>query len=73
MIGGAEEISEMNLFFLGNPFRIKIFFLRKASQNFFLESTSQNFFFPGEGPPKLFFSRFPPAHPQIINGRPLTI
>ncbi len=57
MIWGAEEISEMNLFFPGNPFRIKIFssarphkiyfFLGKGSQIFFLESASQNLFFPG--------------------------
>ena len=40
MIWGAEEIFKMNLFFPGNPFRIK--------------TSSQNLFFPEEGPPKFF-------------------
>ncbi len=45
MIWGAEEKSEMNLFF---P-RDSLF----------------KFFPPGEGPPKFFFSRFPP-HPSLM-------
>ena len=32
---GAEEISEMNLFFPGNPFRIKKIFPEKGFRNFF--------------------------------------
>ncbi len=64
MIWGAEEISEMNFFFPGNPFRIKILSsARPLKIYFFLESASQNLFFPGEGPLKFFLSRFPPAPP----------
>ena len=69
---GAEEIFEMNLFFLVNPFRIKRFSsARPLKIYFFLESASQNLFFSREGPPKLFFLDFLWPHPQIINGRPL--
>ena len=50
-------------FFPGNPFRI-IFSPRRVPLKIN--------FFPGEGPP-IFFSQFPPAPPQIINGRPLSL
>ncbi len=57
MIGGIEEISEMNLFFPGNPFRIKNFSSAKPLKiYFFLESASQNLFFPGESLSKFIFS-----------------
>ncbi len=55
--GGPEEISEMNLFFPGNPFRIKIFSsARPLKIYFFLGKASQNLFFPRQGLSKFIFS-----------------
>ena len=58
MIWG-EEISEMNLFLPGNPFRI-IFFpsARSLKIYFFLGKASQNLFFPQQGLSKFIFQRF---------------
>ena len=66
-LGGPEEISKMNLFFPGNPFRIKIlssakplkiyFFLGQASQNlFFLQMGLQIFFSSQRTASKIIFS-----------------
>ncbi len=82
--GGAEEISEMNLFFPGNPFRIKFFssakplkiyfFLGKASQNLFSQRVPLKiYFFLERGHQNYFFLDFLRPHPQIITGRPLSL
>ena len=56
-----------NFFFPGECFSFIISWRMPLKIFFFLESASQNYFFPeklffpGEGPPKYFFSRFPPV------------
>ena len=69
MIWGAEEIFEMNLFFPGNPFRIKFFSsARPLKIYFFPGECLSKFIFPGEEPPKLFFLNFLWPHAEIKIG-----
>ncbi len=60
MIWGAEEITEMNLFFPGNPFRIKISW----------RVPLKIYYFPEKGL-RLFFSQFPQAPPRSLLAVPL--
>ncbi len=61
--GGPKEKSKMDLFFPLECLLRIIFSWRKPLEIFSWGRPFEIYFFPGEGPPRYFFSQFPPGLP----------